>query len=286
MEKIIDVSVHNGTIDFNKLKSSGINKVIIRIGWIGNKNNHTLDKKFIENYNKAINAGFQIGIYVYSYCKSVDAIISGTNWVLSKLDLFSSNKPQLPIFLDLEDSTISGLSREELTNHAIKFCEMIQINAGFTAGTYASLSWFRNKLNVNSLLNYKIWVAQYNSKMTADFRVDLWQYSSNGRIDGIFGRVDMNYCLNCENTDVTEITGETSQNKSNGGDFEMKTYQNGSTKEIVYQDINCTKKIGYLNPRETAQCYGIINNKALVVYNIDGTSNKKTGFVKWLGGVR
>lgn len=279
MEKVIDVSQHNGTIDFERVRKQGINKVILRVGWIGNKNNHTLDTKFLENYNKAINAGFQIGIYVYSYCKSVEAIISGTNWVIKKLELFSAHKPTLPVFLDLEDITTSFLSRRELTDQALKFNEMIT-NAGFISGTYANLNWFNNKLNVNELEKYKVWLAQYNNEMTANFKVDLWQYTSNGKIDGIIGRVDMNNCMQCENIDETDITG------NNGGDFEMKQYHNGSTKEIVYQDLNCTKKIGYLNPWENCECYGVIDSKALVVYNIDRSNNKKTGFVKWLGGIR
>ena len=282
MEKVIDVSQHNGTIDFERVKRQGINKVILRIGWIGNKNNHTLDTKFIENYNKAINAGFQIGIYVYSYCKSVEAIISGTNWVLNKLNLFSAHKPTLPIFLDLEDITTTSLSKRELTDQALKFNEMIT-NAGYISGTYANLNWFNNKLYENELAKYKIWLAQYNNEMTANFRVDLWQYSSNGKIDGIIGRVDMNNCMQCENISQKDITGE--ENKK-GGEFEMKQYHNGSTKEIVYQDLKCTKKIGYLNPWENCECYGVIDNKALVVYNVDRSSNKKTGFVKWLGGIK
>lgn len=282
MEKVIDVSQHNGTIDFERVKRQGINKVILRIGWIGNKNNHTLDTKFLENYNKAINAGFQIGIYVYSYCKSVEAIISGTNWVIKKLELFSAHKPTLPIFLDLEDITTNFLSKRELTDQALKFNEMIT-NAGFISGTYANLNWFNNKLYENELAKYKIWLAQYNNEMTASFRVDLWQYSSNGKIDGIFGRVDMNNCMQCENIDQSDITGDSG---NNGGDFEMKQYHNGSTKEIVYQDLKCTKKIGYLNPWENCECYGVIDSKALVVYNVDRSNNKKTGFVKWLGGIR
>lgn len=282
MEKVIDVSQHNGTIDFERVKKQGINKVILRIGWIGNKNNHTLDTKFIENYNKAINAGFQIGIYVYSYCKSVEAIISGTNWVLNKLNLFSAHKPTLPVFLDLEDITTSFLSKRELTDQALKFNEMIT-NAGYISGTYANLNWFNNKLYENELAKYKIWLAQYNNEMTTSFRVDLWQYSSLGKIDGIIGRVDMNNCMQCENIDESDITGDTG---NNGGDFEVKQYHNGSTKEIVYQDLKCTKKIGYLNPWENCECYGVIDSKALVVYNVDKSNNKKTGFVKWLGGIR
>lgn len=67
MKKGIDVSEHNGTIDFAKVKNDGIEFVIIRIGWIGNKNNHTIDKKFEEFYSLARQAGLKIGFYVYSY---------------------------------------------------------------------------------------------------------------------------------------------------------------------------------------------------------------------------
>ena len=282
MEKVIDISNHNGNINFYDVKNSGINKVIIRIGWIGNKNNHTLDERFIENYNKAIEAGFNIGIYVYSYCKSVEAIISGTNWVIEKLKLFSGHKPNLPVFIDMEDITTAFCG--DLTEQALKFNEMIT-EAGFVSGTYANLNWFKNKLNVSLLSRYKIWLAQYNNEMTANFKVDLWQYTSNGRVAGINGRVDMNNCLNCDGIDVSDITGEDT-NQNNGGDFEVKEYHNGSTKEIVYQDIYCKKKIGYLNPWENCECYGIIEGHALVVYNVDGSNNKKTGFVNWLGGVQ
>ena len=91
----------------------------------------------------------------------------------------------------------------------------------------------------------------------------------------------MNECIQCENTEQTE-------NKES--DFEMKIYQNGSTIEPVYQDINCTKQIGYLHEWEKAECYGTISNgtfvRALIVYDVDGTNNKKSGFVKWLGGVK
>ena len=83
--KIIDISQHNGNIDFYKVKNNGIDGVIIRVGWIGNKNNHTLDKKFEEYYNKAVEVGLQIGFYVYSYCKTLDALISGINWFIEKI---------------------------------------------------------------------------------------------------------------------------------------------------------------------------------------------------------
>lgn len=71
----------------------------------------------------------------------------------------------------------------------------------------------------------------------------------------------------------------------NGSDEEVKTYQNGSTSEIVYADTNCTKRIGSLEPRERCDCFGVFNNRAMVRYQVNGTNNFKIGFCKWLGGV-
>ena len=71
-----------------------------------------------------------------------------------------------------------------------------------------------------------------------------------------------------------------------GSDEPVKTYQNGSTTEVVYADTACTKKIGSLNPREECDCFGIFNNRAMVRYKVNGSSNYKIGFCKWLGGVK
>lgn len=72
----------------------------------------------------------------------------------------------------------------------------------------------------------------------------------------------------------------------NGSDEEVKTYQNGSTSEIVFADTDCTKRIGSLNPRERCDCFGVFNNRAMVRYQVNGTNNYKIGFCKWLGGVK
>ena len=75
-------------------------------------------------------------------------------------------------------------------------------------------------------------------------------------------------------------------NIESGSDEPVKTYQNGSTSENVYADTNCTIKIGSLNPRESCDCFGIFNDKAMVRYIVTGTNNYKIGFCKWLGGVK
>lgn len=73
---------------------------------------------------------------------------------------------------------------------------------------------------------------------------------------------------------------------NDGSDVNMKTYKNGSTSEVVYADSNCTVKIGSLNPRETCDCFGVFNNRAIVRYQVGSTGNYKIGFCKWIGGVK
>lgn len=285
MKKIIDISQHQGNINLSETKASGIHDVILRVGWIGNRQNHTLDTKFINYIEQAIYNNMNIGLYVYSYCNKLDTLENGAYWVVKQFQNYKLHI-NLPVFLDLEDETISTLSKQELTNHGKRFCEIMK-NNGYVAGVYANKYWWENKLNYNELKDYKIWLAQYNNKIerpTVDFRVDLWQYTSSGKVAGINGNVDMNYCLECEeNVNQENITGEKENMK---GDFEMKRYVNGSTKELVYKDTNCTQNIGYLFPHEECECYGIIDNVALIVYKVNGSNNKKTGFVKWLGGVK
>lgn len=202
-------------------------------------------------------------------------------WVQNRL---SGKTLEYPVFLDVEDNQISSLNKDILTSLCRQFCERI---TGFQTGVYANLNWFTNKLNINELVNYKIWLAQWANDCSKNFKVDMWQYTSNGQVDGINGRVDMNYCLNCENQNMEDITGETEIERS---DFELaKTWKNGTTNETVYSDLSCTEKIGTIYPGEYADCYARINGKYLVCYFVTNLSNqvidRKVGFVKYNGGV-
>ena len=76
------------------------------------------------------------------------------------------------------------------------------------------------------------------------------------------------------------------ENIESGSDEPVRRYKNGSTTENVYADTDCTKKIGSLNPKESCDCFGIFNNRAMVRYSVSGTSNYKIGFCRWLGGVK
>lgn len=281
MNKVIDISQHNGFIDFNKVKNDGVESVIIRVGWIGNKQNHTLDTRFKEYYQKAKEVGLKIGFYVYSYCKSIETLRNGVDWLVSKIE---DKTFELPVFLDLEDESIRDIEKDILTIQAVQFCTIIE-NLGYKAGVYASKDWFLYKLDINKILNFKIWLAEWNGKEnpTLGYKVDLWQYTSKGKVNGISGNVDMNKCL-CE---CVEDNQENSINESE--EIEVKKYENGSTPETVFADTNCTMKIGSINPRGVCECLGLFNNLAIVrypIYKNGNIENYKIGFVKWLGGVK
>ena len=217
MEKLIDISQHNGNINFEELKNNGIKNVIIRVGWIGNKQNHTLDTKFEENYKKAKENGFKVGFYVYSYCKSVETLRQGVNWLLEKIE---TKQNEIGVFLDLEDETIQGIGRQNLTDQAKQFCEIIK-NSGYIAGIYANKYWFEHLLDIKQLLNYKIWLAEWNKKVnySVTFRVDIWQYGQT-EIKGINGQVDINdiyYGTNTTFIDIEQIAKDVINGKYGNG---------------------------------------------------------------------
>lgn len=257
----IDISQHNGYIDFEKLKKDGIfvgknhynvKYIIIRLGWIGNRKNHTLDTYFDDYYKKAKQSGFPIGIYVYNYCRSVASIDNACQWIEYKI---KNKQIELPIFLDMEDQSIVDCGKENLTNQCTYFCNYLQ-KRGYKAGIYANKNWFMNYLDINKLLDYKIWLAEWNSKITFKYKVDLWQFTSSGFFNTT--RLDVNklMCDCVENVD-------NSVDKIKEGIFvDMKAFVNNSSyNSVVYCDSNLTKSIGIINKNEKCDCIGIFENR-------------------------
>ena len=284
----IDISQHQAYIDFNKLKTDNCKFVILRIGWIGNKNNHTLDTYFESYYQKAKDSGFPVGIYVYNYCRSVVAVDSGCQWIEKHLQ---GKKIDLPIFIDQEDKSILDVGKDTLTNMSTYFCDYFE-RRGYKTGVYANKNWFTNYLDINRLLNYKIWLAEWNSKITFKYKVDLWQYTSDGHFAGISGRVDTNKIM-CDCVNNVEKPGENSEKNVESGVYvDMRTFvNNGNYKSLVFMDSNCTRSIGWLNHSEKCDCFGIFENGkgervVGVIYTIDGSkpANRKVGYTKLANG--
>ena len=187
----IDVSTWNGNIDWNKVKNSGVSYVIIRTGFRGSTQGSLVeDNKFRQNIKGATNAGLKVGVYFFSQAINEVEAVEEASMVLSQVKGY---KLAYPVFIDVEPSggRADSLSSGDRTKVINAFCQTIQ-NGGYRAGIYANKTWLSQKMNVSALSGYKIWLAQYNSKVTYAGRYDMWQYSDKGTVSGISGKVDMN----------------------------------------------------------------------------------------------
>ena len=187
----IDVSRHNGKIDWNAVKSSGVDYVIIRCGYRGSSSGALIaDQNFQTNIKGATAAGLKVGIYVFSQAINEVEAVKEASLAVS---LAKGYKLTYPIFIDTESSGGRADKIDVATRTAVinAFCQTVQ-SAGYQAGIYASKSWFEQKLSMGSVGNYRIWLAQYAAAPTYSGRYDMWQYSSKGTISGINGKVDLN----------------------------------------------------------------------------------------------
>jgi GH25 family lysozyme M1 (1,4-beta-N-acetylmuramidase)/uncharacterized protein YjdB len=188
----IDVSRHNGTIDWNAVKASGVDFVIIRCGYRGSSTGALIeDQNFKTNIKGATAAGLKVGVYVFSQAINEVEAVKEASLAVS---LVKGYNLTYPIFIDTESSGGRADQIDKATRTAVvnAFCQTV-IAGGYKAGVYASKSWYEDNLNVSALGNYKIWLAQYAAAPTYKSKYDMWQYSSKGKISGINGNVDLNY---------------------------------------------------------------------------------------------
>ena len=182
----IDVSKHQGMIDWSKVKTDF---AILRAG-LGRYTSQK-DPQFERNYAGAKAAGIPVGVYWYSYAKSAE---EAREEAKACLQVLKGKRFEFPIYFDIEDSTQGNLSKAVLTAMCDAFCDTLE-KAGYFAGVYASTYWFTSKLNHARLVGkYTIWLADYRACYNKTLKRDMHQYTSNGHVDGISGRVDRNTC--------------------------------------------------------------------------------------------
>ena len=181
--KLIDVSEHQGVIDWEKVQYH-IDGAILRCGYGSDYANQD-DKQFRRNADECTRLGIPFGVYLYSYAKTIDRVKSEA---AHSLRLIKPYKLAYPVYLDLEEP---GLE-EGAVIRARVFGSIIE-EAGCWCGIYANLNWWENHLS--GLERFTKWVAQYYRE--CEYRgdhLDIWQYSDSGTIPGINGNVDMNEC--------------------------------------------------------------------------------------------
>ncbi len=193
----IDVSEHQGSIDWPQVAASPVKFAMVRLGYRGWGKEGILreDARGLCNLDGAAGAGLDVGVYFFSQAISVEEAIEEARFLL---DILDGRQLQMPIVFDwetvsAEDARTANMKRSTLTACALAFCREIEA-AGYDAMVYFNLDLAKNKLDLLMLqqAGYDFWLALYSDGLGYRNRVQLWQYTSDGQVPGIKGRVDLN----------------------------------------------------------------------------------------------
>lgn len=239
----IDVSYHNGSIDFDKVKAAGIDFVFVRVGYTGyTKSKFSLN--YDENYEAyledAIAAGLRVGVYWYSQALNTSEAEQEANMVL---DVIGDYEITMPVVYDYEFASVSSgrldsakLSKAKMTANALAFLDTVS-NAGYDGCVYASKNFLENHLNASDISeSYKVWLAHYDTTKTSysgDY--DFWQYSSNGKVSGISGRTDVNFWYYSGEEEKLTLPDQT----YTGAPLTPEP-------QVIYNGITLTKDVDYI----------------------------------------
>lgn len=192
----VDVSRHQGAIDWARVRAAGVEFAMLRVGYRGYSVSGGAildDSCFADNIRGALENGIKVGVYFFSQAVSVEEALAEADYVLSKIREYDVS---FPVVFDWEN--ISGdtartdnVSAKTLTDCAIAFCDAVAAE-GYTPMIYFNQYISLVLYDLSRLGNYDFWLAEYNSVPNFYYHFTMWQYTSSGRVDGISGNVDMN----------------------------------------------------------------------------------------------
>lgn len=186
--KGIDVSVHNGNINWNKVKADGIDFAILRAGY--GRELSQKDARFEENYKNAKAAGIHVGAYWYSYAMSEDEARLEADVFLS---VIKGKQFEFPVYFDMEEKKQFDLGKDKVSAIMRAFLEKVE-SAGYFTGLYGSASSLTTHTADDIKNRYTIWLAHWVEKTNYSGAYALWQYSEKGSVSGILGNVDLDIC--------------------------------------------------------------------------------------------
>ena len=196
----IDVSYHQGDIDWDQVASDGIDFAIIRVGYRGYESGLlNLDQKFHSYIKGALNAGLDVGVYFYSQAVSAEEAIEEANFVMEQIHGYDV---RFPIVFDWEiteseTSRTNNIAVHTVTECAAAFCDTIS-DGGYIPMLYGSRKFALMKLDMSRLGTVDFWFAEYkdgHNEPSYPYDFQIWQYASDGRVKGVNGDVDMNICF-------------------------------------------------------------------------------------------
>lgn len=203
----MDVSQHNGKINFKKAKRDGIEFVFIRVGYTGYTKSSfslNLDKKYKTYIKDATKAGLKVGVYWYSQSTKVSEAKKEAKALLKAIKGYSITMPVVfdYEFADTKKGRLDSakLSKTNMTANALAFLNTVS-NAGYDACIYASENFLEEHLYANQISsNFKVWLANYSSKTNYKGDYEFWQHTAKGRVSGMRGNVDINFWYKGENS--------------------------------------------------------------------------------------
>lgn len=192
--KGIDVSSHQGVIDWNLVAQDGVEFAFIRVGFrgYGSEGKLVVDEMFHTNIQQAKEAGVKVGVYMFSQATTEAELDEEVQLVL---DNIASYQLDCPVVYDVEmisgNGRMNNLTPEERTNLTLRFCEKIA-QAGYRPMIYHNTEMAAIRIDYAALEAYDKWYAAYNRRMFFPYEFKVWQYSDKGSVQGIKTNVDMN----------------------------------------------------------------------------------------------
>lgn len=194
----IDVSSYSGNIDWKKVKESGIDFTMIRVGGrgYGEEGEMYTDERALEYINGAKAEGIKVGAYFFSQAVSTEEAIEEADYVKTVL---GDIKLDYPVAYDWEiikddDARTDSVSASQATECARAFCDRVK-ELGYTPILYSPSRELYFKYDLSRLADIDIWYCEYANVPTFYYEFSMWQYSATGAIDGIEGAVDLNICF-------------------------------------------------------------------------------------------
>ena len=194
----IDVSRYQGEIDWAAVKDAGVDFAMIRLGYRGYGTGRIVTDTYFEtNLKGALENDIEVGVYFFSQAINEEEAMEEAQYCM---DLLQDYDITYPIVFDWEpyDSSLNprtdGLSDEMLTKCAVAFCQAVE-DGGYESMVYSNLTYFYLHYDLAQLVDFPLWLAQYNETPTFYYHFSMWQYSSTGTVPGIEGNVDLNIQL-------------------------------------------------------------------------------------------
>ena len=205
----IDVSTYQGDIDWAQVKEAGVKFAMIRCGFRRLESGAiVMDNKFERNIKGALANNINVGIYFFSMAKTEEEAYEEAAWVLEVIKDYDIT---YPIATDVEifnQYRLAGVSYSQMTTNALAFCAYIRKN-GYTPMIYSYANALTKYFETGRFGENRVWLAQYNDVVTYKGKYYMWQYTSNGYVPGINGRVDMDIAYFSVTSDASATTPAT-----------------------------------------------------------------------------